>query len=97
MKNPPHPGQSIRLECLEPFGLSVTEAAKILGISRPMLSQVLNEKASITPEMAIRLSKAFGSTPGTWLQMQLQYDLAKAQKKASSIKVKRYSHQINGK
>ncbi len=90
MKNPPHPGKSIKWECLESLRLSVTQAAKILGVSRPMLSKIINERASITPDMAIRLSKAFGSTPETWLNMQLNYDIAQARKKASKIKVKRY-------
>ena len=90
MRNHPHPGMSVRIECLEYFGLSVTEGAKILGVTRPMLSQIVNERAGITPDMAIRLSKAFGSTPETWLTMQWKYDLALAKKRASKIKVKRY-------
>ncbi len=90
MKNPKHPGLSIKVECLIPLELTITAAAKVLGVSRPMLSQIINKKSSITPEMAIRLSKAFGSTPETWLQMQLNYDLAKARKNAKKIKVKRY-------
>ncbi|HMD99545.1 MAG TPA: HigA family addiction module antitoxin [Terriglobia bacterium] len=89
MKNPPHPGRSIRTACLEPLGLSVTEGAKVLGVTRQALNNVVNGKAAISPEMAIRLSKAFGSTPETWLRMQLAYDLAAARKDESKIKVQR--------
>lgn len=89
MKNPPHPGRSIRNACLEPLGLSVTEGARILGVSRQALNNVINGKAGISPEMAIRLSKAFGSTPDTWLRMQLAYDLAQALKDESKIRVRR--------
>ncbi len=89
MKNPPHPGRSIRTACLEPLGLSVTEGAKVLGISRQALNNVVNGKAAITPEMAIRLAKAFGSTAETWLRMQLAYDLAAARRDESKIKVRR--------
>jgi antitoxin HigA-1 len=89
MKNPPHPGGSIRRACLEPLGLSVTEGAKVLGITRQTLNNVINGKSGISPEMAIRLSKAFGSTPETWLRMQLAYDLAAARKVESKIKVLR--------
>ena len=90
MKNPPHPGKSIALDCLQPFDLSVTEGARILGVSRQTLSNLVNGGGGVSPEMAIRLSKAFGSTPQTWLKMQLAYDLAQAEKQASKIKVKRY-------
>ena len=89
MKNPPHPGRSIRTACLEPLGLSVTEGAKVLGITRQTLNNVVNGKAAISPEMAIRLAKAFGSTAETWLRMQLAYDLAAARKDQSKIKVQR--------
>jgi addiction module HigA family antidote len=89
MKNPPHPGRSIRNACLEPLGLSVTEGAKILGVTRQALNNVINSKSGISPEMAIRLSKAFGSTPETWLRMQLSYDLAQARENESKIKVRR--------
>lgn len=88
MKNPPHPGRSIRNACLEPLGLSVTEGAEILGVTRQTLNNVVNGKSGISPEMAIRLSKAFGSTPETWLRMQLAYDLAKARKDESKIRVR---------
>jgi addiction module HigA family antidote len=75
MHNPPHPGEIIRDQCLEPLGLSVTDAAKGLGVTRKALSELLNGHAGISPEMAIRLEKAFGSTAETWLRMQLEYDL----------------------
>ncbi|HUY14146.1 MAG TPA: HigA family addiction module antitoxin [Terriglobia bacterium] len=89
MKNPPHPGRSIRAACLEPLCLSVTEGAKVLGVTRQALNNVVNGKAAISPEMAIRLAKAFGSTAETWLRMQLAYDLATARKDESKIKVRR--------
>jgi addiction module HigA family antidote len=89
MKNPPHPGRSIRSACLEPLGLSITEGAGVLGVTRQTLNNVVNGKSGISPEMAIRLSKAFGSTPETWLRMQLAYDLAQARKSESKIKVRR--------
>src|SRR2546423_645569 len=76
MKNPTHPGLVVRHDCLEPLGLSVTAGAKVLGVTRQTLNNVVNGKSGISPEMAIRLSKAFGSTPETWLRMQLAYDLA---------------------
>ena len=88
MKKPPHPGGSIRRSCLEPLGLSVTEGAKILGISRQALNNVINGKSGISPEMAIRLSKAFGSAAETWLQMQLAYDLSVARRNEAKIKVR---------
>src|SRR5713226_2967302 len=89
MKNPVHPGRIVRHDCLEPLGLSVTEGAKVLGVSRQALNNVVNGTAGISPEMAIRLTKAFGSTPETWLQMQLAYDLAQARKDEGKIKVRR--------
>ena len=89
MKNPAQPGLIVRHDCLEPLKLSVTAAAKILGVTRQALNNVVNGKSGISPEMAIRLSKAFGSTPETWLQMQVAYDLAAARKDESKIKVRR--------
>jgi addiction module HigA family antidote len=89
MKNPVHPGQIVRHDCLEPLGLSVTAGAKILGVSRQTLNKIVNGKSGITPEMAIRLTKAFGSTEETWLRMQLAYDLAAARRDESKIKVRR--------
>jgi addiction module HigA family antidote len=90
MKNPVLPGRSVRLDCLEPLGLSVTKTAQILGGTRQALNNVSNEKAAISPEMAIRLSKAFGSTPETWVRMQAAFDLAVALKRAKDIRVDRY-------
>ena len=89
MKNPTHPGLVVRHDCLEPLGLSVTAGAKVLGVTRQALNNVVNGKSGISPEMAIRLSKAFGRTPETWLRMQLAYDLAAARKNESKIKVHR--------
>jgi antitoxin HigA-1 len=89
MKHPIHPGQIVRHDCLEPLRLSVTGAAKVLGVTRQTLNNIVNGKSAISPEMAIRLSKAFGSTPETWLRMQVAYDLALARKNESNIKVRR--------
>jgi len=89
MKNPPHPGLSIKFDCMEPLGLSVTEAAKALGISRKVLSQITNGKAGISAEMAIRLSKGFGGSPEVWMRMQAAYELARALENADQIKVER--------
>tara|TARA_B100001964_G_C13661986_1_gene349423 strand:- start:18 stop:305 length:288 start_codon:yes stop_codon:yes gene_type:complete len=89
MKNPPHPGRLVKHECLEPLTLSITRAAEILGVTRLTLSNLVNGKSGVSPEMAIRLSKAFGSSPELWLGMQLDYDLAKAEKKADQIKVEK--------
>ncbi|MBI3025978.1 MAG: HigA family addiction module antidote protein [Candidatus Tectomicrobia bacterium] len=75
MYNPPHPGGFVRRECLEPLGLTVTEGAKVLGVTRQALNNLVNGKAGISPEMAIRLSKAFGSSPEVWLGMQMDYGL----------------------
>ncbi len=89
MFDPPHPGEIIKELCLDPLGLSVTEAAEALGVSRKTLSSILNGRAGISPEMAIRLSKAFDTTPESWMNQQAQYDLWQAQQVAGSIKVKR--------
>lgn len=91
MKNPPHPGLAIRHDCLEPLGLSVTEAAKKLGVSRKQLSDVVNGHSGISPQMAIRLDKAFGGGANTWYRLQAAYDLAQAMKRADQIKVERLS------
>jgi addiction module HigA family antidote len=90
MHNPPHPGRIVRDECLEALGLTVTEAAKGLGVTRQALSDVVNEKAAISVDMAMRLSKAFGSTPETWLGMQMAYDLWQARKRMRSLAVRRF-------
>src|SRR5580692_5636887 len=89
MKTPAHPGRIVRSACLEPLGLSVTAGAKVLGVSRQTLSKVITGKAGISPEMAIRLTKAFGSTEETWLGMQLAYDLAAIRKDEGKIRVSR--------
>ncbi|HXC52714.1 MAG TPA: HigA family addiction module antitoxin [Candidatus Limnocylindrales bacterium] len=89
MKNPPHPGRVVRQECLEPLNLTVTEAARRLGVTRQALNNLVNEKAGISPEMAIRLAKAFGGGAEVWLSMQMQYDLAHASKNAHHINVQR--------
>ena len=75
MHNPPHPGEIIREFCVEPLDLTVTEAAKALGVTRKTLSTLLNGRAGISPEMALRLSRVFGRTPEGWLRLQLQFDL----------------------
>ncbi len=89
MKNPPHPGRTIANACLEPLGLTVTAGARVLGVARPTLSNVINGKAAVSPEMAIRLEKAFGSTVDAWLRLQAAYDLAQARRHERRIKVKR--------
>jgi len=89
MKNPPHPALSVRHDCLEPLGLSVTEAARKLGVSRKHLSDIVNGRSGLSAEMSIRLDKAFGGGAGTWLRLQAAYDLAKAMKNADRIKVAR--------
>jgi len=90
MKSPSHPGAVVRDLLLEPYGLSVTEAAFALGVTRPALSAFLNERASLSPDMAIRIEKAFGLKLETLMRMQNAYDIAQARKRAGSIKVKRY-------
>lgn len=87
MKHPVHPGKIIK-HTIHSTGLGVTESAERLGVSRSTLSRVINEKASLSPEMAVRVSKAFGSTVEHWMRMQLAYDLASVEKTARSIKVK---------
>lgn len=89
MKHPPHPGRIVRQECIEPLGLTVTAAAKGLGVTRKALSELINGRSGISPEMAIRLAKAFGSGPETWLGLQMDYDLAQVQRSAGKIKVRR--------
>jgi addiction module HigA family antidote len=89
MKNPAHPGRIVKSACLEPLGLSVTDGAKVLDVTRQTLTKIVNGKSGISPEMAIRLSKAFGSTPETWLRMQVSYDLAQVRRDESKIKVRR--------
>ncbi|MGE0748800.1 MAG: HigA family addiction module antitoxin [Rhodospirillales bacterium] len=91
MKNPPHPGGIVRRQCLEPLGLTVTQAAKGLGVTRQALSDLVNERAGVSVEMAIRLSKAFGSSPETWLGLQMAYDLWQARPLADKIAVERFA------
>ena len=87
MHNPPHPGEVLRQLCLEPLGLSVTEAAKGLGVSRKTLSAILNGRAGVSPEMAVRLSLAFGTSAESWLTQQVQYDLWQAEKRRKTLRV----------
>jgi antitoxin HigA-1 len=89
MKNPPHPGLHARHDCLKALGLSVTEGAKVLGVTRQALNNLVNGKSGISAEMAIRLSKAFGGSPAVWFKMQMDYDLAQAERGADKIKVRR--------
>ena len=87
MHNPPHPGEIIRELCLIPLGITVTEAAKALGVSRKSLSELLNGRSGVSPEMAIRLSKAFDTTAESWLTQQMEFDLWKARKKLKNVKI----------
>ena len=91
MHNPPHPGELLRTLCLEPLGLSVTEAAKALGVSRKTLSSLLNGRTGISPEMAVRLSIAFDTSAESWLRQQTQYDLWHAEQRRSALKVQKLS------
>jgi len=91
MHKPPHPGEVIRSLCLEPLGLNVTDAAEGLGVSRKTLSAILNGRAGISPEMALRLSMAFDTSPESWLNQQAQYDLWIAKKGIKRLRVKRLS------
>jgi antitoxin HigA-1 len=91
MKTPPHPGRIVRQECIDALGLTVTAAAKGLGVTRKALSELVNGKSGISPEMAVRLSKAFGSSPELWLGLQMDYDLAQLQTKAGKIKVEKFA------
>ncbi len=93
MKNPPHPGLSVRIDCLEPLGLTVTEAAKKLGVSRAAFSRLINEQAGVSPEMAIRFEKAGWSTADTWTRMQAAYDLARARRHEDEIIVESFAPQ----
>ncbi|MBI5892555.1 MAG: HigA family addiction module antidote protein [Deltaproteobacteria bacterium] len=88
MHNPPHPGEVIRELCIKPLGLTVTDAAKALGISRKALSELLNGHTGISPEMAVRLSIAFNTTPESWLTQQMQYDLWQMKQSQKRLKVK---------
>jgi addiction module HigA family antidote len=90
MQNPPHPGGIIRRQCLEPLGLSLAEAAEGLGVSPRALGDVVDEKAPMSVEMAMRLAKGFGSSPETWLGLQMAYDLWQAREQAKSLRVRRF-------
>ena len=89
MFNPPHPGEIIKELCLEPLGINLTQAAKAVGVSRKTLSAIINGRARVTPEMAIRLSLAFGTSAESWLNQQSQYDLWEARRKQQDFKVER--------
>jgi antitoxin HigA-1 len=93
MKNPAHPGELIR-DNIDDLGLSVSEAAKGLGVTRQQLHNVISGRSAITPEMAVRLEKAIGSTADTWLRMQMNYDLAQIRKRGASIKVRRFEPKV---
>ncbi len=90
MLNPPHPGDFIRTEIIEPVGLTVTAAAEVLGVTRPAFSSLLNGRSSLSPEMALRIEKAFGPTMDTLLRMQTSYDIARTRKRENRIVVQRY-------
>ncbi|MDE2722537.1 MAG: HigA family addiction module antitoxin [Gemmatimonadota bacterium] len=90
MKNPPHPGKFILEECLEPLGLSITEAAEGLGVTRTSLSRLIHGHNGISTEMAVRLSKAFGGSAESWLRQQMNYDLAQIQTKTNDIRVRKF-------
>ena len=91
MKNPPHPGEIIRDLCIEPMGLSVTKAAKGLGVTRKTLSLLLNGHCGLSAEMAVRVSQAFGRSPESWLQLQIHYELAALNRQSKKIRVKPFS------
>jgi addiction module HigA family antidote len=91
MARPSHPGQFIKMEIIAPLGLSVTKAAAVLGVTRPALSALLNERASLSPDMALRIEKAFGPKMDTLVRMQTAYEIAKTRERAGKIKVKRYA------
>lgn len=93
MKNPPHPGTVVRVSCLEPLGLNVTDGAKVLGVSRQALSNLVNGRARMSSDMAIRLAKAFGSTTETWIRMQTAYDVVQAQAREDEIEIEPYEPQ----
>jgi len=90
MFNPPHPGEFIRTEIIEPLGLSVTAAAKVLRVSRPALSSLLNGKADLSGDMALRIEKAFGPKMDTLMRMQSAYDIVRTRRRESKIRVRRY-------
>ena len=91
MHDPPHPGGIVKRQCLDPLGLTITRAAEGLGVTRQTLSELINERTGISIDMAIRLSKSFGSTPETWLGMQTAYDLWQARNRNDEIEVERFA------
>ena len=91
MQNPPHPGEIVKRECLDPLELTVTWASKGLGVTRQTLSDLVNCGSGVSVEMAFRLSEAFGSSPGTWLRLQMAYDLWQARDRAKNLKVEKFS------
>lgn len=96
MLNPPHPGLSVKHDCLQELGLTVTDAAKILGVTRQTLNDLVNGHRGISPEMAIRLDMAFGGGAGAWLRLQAAYDLSQAAAHSADIHVKRYVPERRG-
>jgi addiction module HigA family antidote len=94
MKNPAHPGGFVKSEIVEALDLSVTDAAKVLGVTRPALSALLNERASLSPEMALRIEKAFGVSMDTLMRMQNSYDIAQARRRGGKIKVTRFVRKV---
>lgn len=92
MKNPPHPGRVVLQECIEPLELTITEAAEGLGVTRNTLSRLVNGRNGISPEMAVRLSKAFGGSAESWLRQQMNYDLAQVKRESKEIRVKKFAH-----
>ena len=91
MQDPPHPGEIVKSECIEPLGLTVPRVADGLRVSERALSDLIDEKAGVSADMAFRLSKAFGSTPETWLGMQMAYDLSQAREASERIEVERFA------
>ena len=87
MHSPPHPGEHVRLNCLEPLALSVTAGAKALGVSRKTLSELVNGRAGVSPDMAVRLSMVFGSSARHWMQLQMNYDLWRAEQRAAQFEL----------
>lgn len=94
MKHPPHPGKIVRVSCLEPYGLSVTKGATVLGVSRQSLSNLVNGRTRLSPVMAVRLAKAFGSTTEAWIRLQVAWDIAQAREMENEIEVERYAAQL---
>lgn len=90
MHDPPHPGEHVRITCLQPLGLTVTAAAQALGVSRKALSELVNGHSGVSPDMAIRLSKAFGSSAKHWMRLQMNYDLWHAEQRNEDLEIERF-------